>query len=160
MVEMTPDDAPSATVKELHPGETARAFDAMSELRPHLTSVDEFVARVDDIQRAEGYRLIGALVPGVEQAAAVAGFRVGNNLALGRNMYVDDLVTSPAYRSRGHAGALMEWLIEEAVTLGCAAFHLDSNTNRHDAHRLYLKAGMNITSFHFGLNVLSRSADR
>lgn len=137
------------TIRELLRGETALAYLAMRELRPHVGEEDEFSARVDDVQRPQGYRLVGSFESGVDHAAAVAGFRVGDNLAWGHFLYVDDLSTLPAARRRGHGAALLEWLRQEAERLGCDQVHLDSGTQRHDAHRVYLSTGYAITSFHF-----------
>jgi hypothetical protein len=49
--------------RELLPPETGRAFTAMKELRTGLTDRQLFVRQVDEIQRPEGYRLVG-VVPG------------------------------------------------------------------------------------------------
>jgi GNAT superfamily N-acetyltransferase len=146
-------------VRELEAGETQAAFAAMRELRPHVADVSEFVRRVDDVQRAQGYRLVGVFVDGAPDAVAVAGFRVTNNLADGHNLYVDDLVTAEAHRGRGHARRLMTWLVDEATRVGCNTLHLDSATYRHAAHRLYLTAGLDITAFHFGLVLRAFDAD-
>ena len=123
----------------------------MRPLRPHLAGGDAFVARVDEVQRPEGYRLVAAFEDGHE-AVAVAGFRILHNLAWGtRALYVDDLSTRPDARRRGHAGALLGWLRAEARRLECDEFHLDSGVGpeRLDAHRLYFNAGMRIASYHF-----------
>lgn len=136
-------------VRELGPEDTIAAFAAMAELRTHLTSPDEFVRRVNELQRPEGYRLVASFDDGAEQASAVAGFRLGHNLALGHHLYVDDLVTREEARKQGHAEALMAWLFEEARRVGCDQLHLDSATFRHDAHRFYLKQGLYISAFHF-----------
>ncbi|MGO8949985.1 MAG: GNAT family N-acetyltransferase [Ktedonobacterales bacterium] len=85
----------------------------------------------------------------MEHAAAVAGFRTGHSLALGYALYVDDICTRTAFRGRGHAGHLMQWLVEEARRLGCVQLHLDSGVQRYDAHRLYLNQRMVITAYHF-----------
>ena len=156
---MSPHNPGDAAVRELIAGDTALAFDAMSELRPHIESVDEFVERVDDLQRPQGYRLVGAFAPGIDAAVAVAGFRTGHNLADGHYLYVDDLVTLAAHRKKGYAGAVMEWLRDEAAALGCDVLDLDSATRRHDAHRFYLGTGMDITAFHFGLKLSRDGAD-
>jgi GNAT superfamily N-acetyltransferase len=123
----------------------------MRELRPQFTDEEAFVRRVDEVQRAEGYRLVGAFEDGEAEAAAVAGFRVGHLLAWGRFLYVDDLSTLPAARRRGHGRALLEWLAGEGRRLGCDQLHLDSGVGpeRFDAHRLYLNVGLAITSHHF-----------
>lgn len=131
---------------ELGDEQTALAFPAMKELRPHLVDVAEFVERVRR-QRAEGFRLAGSFSG--ESVVAVAGFRCGENLSLGRNLYVDDLVTMSVARRQGHAGALLRWLDEEAGRAGCAYVHLDSASHRHDAHRRYLTSGHKIVALHF-----------
>jgi GNAT superfamily N-acetyltransferase len=121
----------------------------MRALRGHVEDEAEFVRRVNEEQRPEGYRLVGAFEGG--RCTAVAGFRELHTLAWGHVVYVDDLSTLPAARRRGQARALLEWAAAEAARLGCHALHLDSGVeaNRLDAHRLYLNTGMRITSFHF-----------
>ncbi|MBI3921087.1 MAG: GNAT family N-acetyltransferase, partial [Armatimonadetes bacterium] len=84
---------------------------------------------------------------------AVAGFRLSENLAWGRFLYVDDLVTDEAERSRGHGQELLEWLLEYAHQQDCDQFHLDSGVQRFGAHRFYLRHGMDITSHHFALKL-------
>src|SRR5215211_978553 len=116
-------------------------------------SEEEFVRRVDEDQRPQGYRLVGAFEG--ERCVAVAGFRLIRNLAVGDHVYVDDLATHPDARRRGHGRALLEWCAEEARKLGCAHLQLDSAVERTrlDAHRLYFNAGMRITSYHFSRDV-------
>ena len=140
----------TATLRELPVGETALAFEAMRALRPHLADDAEFVRRVDELQRPQGYRLI-AVVEDDGAVGAVAGFRVFEMLASGRVLYVDDLSTLPASRRRGHGRALLDWCAAEAARLGCDALHLDSGVgaDRRDAHRLYFNFGMRIAAHHF-----------
>lgn len=142
-------------IVELLPPKTHRAFAAMRELRPSILDSDAFVSQVDKVQRPAGYRLV-AVVPDVDgNAEAVAGFRVGDNLAWGRHLYVDDLSTVPEARGKGHAASLLGWLSAEAERLGCAAIHLDSGVgeNRAVAHRLYLGDGFRISSHHFSKDI-------
>ncbi|HUQ59429.1 GNAT family N-acetyltransferase [Lentzea sp.] len=135
------------TVAELAAEDTALAFDALRELRPHLTSAEELVELVR-AQRREGYRLAASFDP-AGRVVAVAGFRHITNLYAGPHLYIDDLSTLPPARGQGHASALLRWVDEEARRLGCAGVHLDSGTQRHDAHRLYLGSGYVIPAFHF-----------
>ena len=137
-------------VRELLPPDTGLAFEAMRALRTHYTDRGAWVARVDDLQRPDGYRLVAAFGDGTE-AVAVAGFRLGHNLAWGRFIYVDDLSTLPAARGRGRGEALLRWIFEEAERLGCDEVHLDSGSvpERWAAHRLYHRVGMNISAHHF-----------
>jgi GNAT superfamily N-acetyltransferase len=137
-------------IRELAAGETHRAARALLELRPHHAPAEAIVAAADG-QRAAGYRLAASFEDGEDDAAAVAGFRISENLAWGRHLYVDDLSTRADRRGRGHGGALMRWLAREACRAGCGELHLDSGVgpDREDAHRLYFNSGLRIASYHF-----------
>ncbi|MFN2490736.1 MAG: GNAT family N-acetyltransferase [Actinomycetota bacterium] len=145
----------SATIRELGPHDTGAAYRVMASLR-ELSSEIEFVTRVNELQRLEGYRVIGSFEDGDSTCVSVAGFRVAHNLAWGSFLYVDDLATLPERRGRGHAGALVAWLHHEAARLGCDEVHLDSGTHRHGAHRFYFGQGMHVSSFHFSVEPQAR----
>ncbi len=129
--------------------EVLACFAVMRELRPLLVEA-EFVERVR-AQAAEGYSL--AMLEAEGAVSTVAGFRVQGMLHSGKTMYVDDLVTAAAARSRGHGHAMLQWLIERARAAGCETFSLDSGTQRVDAHAFYLRERLRITSFHFQLRL-------
>lgn len=124
----------------------ARCFPVMVELRPTL-SREEFVERVSRQQESFGYGLVYLEEGG--RIRAVAGFRISECLAWGKFLYVDDLVSAGGDRSRGHGGALFDWLVEHARSLSCDQLHLDSGVQRFEAHRFYLRKRMDITSHHF-----------
>ncbi|HEY9735372.1 MAG TPA: GNAT family N-acetyltransferase [Trichocoleus sp.] len=123
----------------------SRCFPVVVQLRPHL-SQGEFINRVLQ-QRQEGYQI--AFVEEGEAVTAVAGFRLMNLLFRGRVLYVDDLVTDEAQRSKGYGQQLLDWLTEQARAQGCSALELDSGVQRSGAHRFYFREGLAITSFRF-----------
>jgi GNAT superfamily N-acetyltransferase len=125
----------------------ARCFAVMQELRPHLKEA-EFVARIQR-QQASGYLLLALIHE--EEVRAVAGYRISENLAWERFLYVDDLVARNSDQGSGYGSRLIDWLIAEARAQGCAQFHLDSGVQRFQAHRFYLHKGLDITSHHFAL---------
>ncbi len=127
----------------------AACYAVMRELRPHIVE-NEFIPRVRSQEKA-GYRL--AFLAETVGVVAVAGFRVGNNLAWGNFLYVDDLVTLTAHRSKGYGAKLLIWLKEYAAKEGCLQLHLDSGVQRKEAHRFYEREGMTITGFHFAENI-------
>lgn len=129
------------------PASIDRCYPVMRELRTHLTHT-EFRARVMR-QQPLGYRLVYLEEAG--EVRAVAGYRFLENLAWGKFLYVDDLVTHAADEGKGYGGRLFDWLVEEAKRAGCDAFHLDSGVQRFGAHRFYLGKLMNITCHHFAL---------
>jgi GNAT superfamily N-acetyltransferase len=139
-------------IREILQPHTGLAFLAMRALRPQLSDEGAFVRHVDDVQRPEGYRIVGAFDDASSRhAIAVAGFRTGHSLAWGRFLYIDDLSTLPEARRRGHGRQLLEWVTDEARRLGCGQLHLDSGVgiDRVDAHRLYFNAGLHISGYHF-----------
>ncbi len=138
-------------IREILAPETGLAFEPMRELRTDLGDEQSFVRQVNEVQRPEGYRLVAAFEAETSAPSAVAGFRIAHGLAWGHYLYVDDLSTLPEARRRGHARALLDWLIEEGRRLDCNQFHLDSGVgiDRGDAHRLYMNAGLVISAHHF-----------
>ena len=70
----------------------------MHELRPHIDEQD-FVSRVRAQAQVNAFQL--AYVRDQDLIVAVAGFRIGYNLAWGHYLYVDDLVTRATHRSQG-----------------------------------------------------------
>jgi len=121
----------------------------MFELRPHLEAAT-FVRLVRAMQR-EGYILAGLEDGG--EVRAVAGFRINVLLARGKNLYVDDLVTSEASRSHAYGATLLQWLIQYARDKDCDSFDLDSGVHRFRAHRFYFREGMHINAYHFTLSL-------
>ena len=132
----------------------AACYRVMRELRPHIPE-KEFIPRVRS-QEKRGYRLVA--VEDGNGIVAVAGFRIGENLAWGRFLYVDDLVTSERFRSQGYGTRLLTWLRECAVAEGCHQLHLDSGMQRGDAHRFYEREGMSKGGFHFVESLSSKKA--
>jgi GNAT superfamily N-acetyltransferase len=127
-----------------------RCHPVMRELRTHLHNAERFVERVQR-QQDEGYLL--AFLETEHEVRAVAGYRVLEALFSGKFLYVDDLVTREADRSRGYGGQLFDWLMEPARERGCESLELDAGVQRFDAHRFYLLKRMNITSYHFRLKL-------
>ncbi|WP_263120582.1 GNAT family N-acetyltransferase [Cellulomonas sp. RIT-PI-Y] len=123
----------------------AQALPVLQELRTELTA--EQLAEVIAEGAPQGLRFTAAVDDGVVRA--VAGWRVLANTHLRRKLYVDDLSTAAAERSRGYGSALLGELARRARELGCAAIDLDSGVHRFDAHRFYLRERMHISSHHF-----------
>ncbi|MGB3942536.1 MAG: GNAT family N-acetyltransferase [Candidatus Manganitrophaceae bacterium] len=133
----------------------AACYPVMWELRPHILE-SAFVSRVRS-QEKSGYRL--AYIRAGSGPVAVAGFRIGENLAWGRFLYLDDLVTLESRRSRGYGAALLTWLTDFAAKEGCRQIHLDSGIQRKEAHRFYEREGMALASFHFRKEIPSKTEE-
>jgi len=132
------------------PKDLGRCFPVMGELRTHITDEASFVERVLR-QQKQGYQL--AFLESEGEIRAVAGYRFLESLFSGKNLYVDDLVTRDADRSRGFGAQLLDWLIEQARANNCESLELDSGVERFDAHRFYFSKRMSISSYHFRIKL-------
>ena len=125
--------------------EIINCFNVMSELRTHLLKKD-FLETVRHME-TEGYKL--AFIEDQGIVVSVAGYSISTNLFMGKNLYVYDLVTAKNHRSKGHGEKMVSWLRGVAKNADCRFYHLDSGTQRTEAHKFYLREGFSIASFHF-----------
>lgn len=127
----------------------AQAAPVLQELRTTRT-VEELLQVVAD-GAAQGLRFTGVFDG--DTCLGVAGWRVLVTTSALKKLYVDDLVTADAARSRGVGQLLLAHLREHAVSVGCTVLDLDSGVQRHGAHRFYLRERMSIVSHHFALEL-------
>jgi GNAT superfamily N-acetyltransferase len=124
-------------------------WDVVHELRPHLDQEQYLTLILYMID--EGYKMIYVEENG--KAVSFCGYRVTTMLHRGRSIYIDDLCTLPEARGKGHAKALLDYILGKARSEELQSVHLDSGHHRHDAHRLYLNSGFKITSHHFAIEI-------
>lgn len=131
--------------------EVAACFPLMAQLRPHLSGEEEFVARWRR-QVDEGYRLAVLKRDGI--IAALAGFRLQENLIYGRFLYVDDLVTDEKLRSTGLGERMMRYLETIAREEGCDRLVLDTPLANVLGHRFYYRQGLLARALRFNLSLV------
>lgn len=128
-------------------------FDVMVQLRDACRR-EAFVEQVQR-QREAGYNLTYAREIAPEagresgRVVAVSGWRIRETLAMGRHLYVEDLVVDEAARSGGYGAQMIEHLRARAAEEGCAAMLLDSGVQRYAAHRFYLQQRFDIRAYLF-----------
>ncbi len=125
-----------------------RAEGVHRQLRPTLPA--DYAGRLAQVF-ANGGRL--AVAADGEGVLGVALWRLVENTYEGRRLYVDDLVTDEAQRSRGVGKALLGHLEEKARRLDCDVLALDSGAQRAAAHKFYFREGMHIPGFCFRKNL-------
>ncbi|MET1116365.1 MAG: GNAT family N-acetyltransferase [Comamonas sp.] len=128
-------------------GDLRLAAPLMRELRPQLDGEADLAARVQR-QRLQGYQLLGAFEADAS-LAALAGYRLQENLVYGRFLYVDDLVTAPARRGAGWGARLLRALERVARAEGCSRLVLDTGLANTRAQRFYLRAGLQTGALRF-----------
>lgn len=136
--------------------ELRSCWPVMRQLRPHLPSADDFIARVRRMQN-DGYRLL-AVWQG-DTALALAGYRLQENLVYGgRFLYVDDLVTDEATRGTQCGARLIEATTRIADEAGCVRFVLDTGLSNALAQRFYFRQGLLTEAIRFGRTLRTGAA--
>ena len=126
--------------------DVAATFGVMQQLRAHLRTPEDLVARVA-VQRRQGYRLL--MLVDADQPVALAGYRLLDNLIYGRFLYVDDLIADAGERGRGHGERLIAALREIARGEQCARLVLDTGLPNVLAQRFYFRVGLLPHGLHF-----------
>jgi ribosomal protein S18 acetylase RimI-like enzyme len=117
----------------------AACFPVISELRPHLKDVAEWVECASHM-KADGYRVLAAWDD--DRVLAIAGYRVMDNLIHGRFLYVDDLVTAEGERGKGLGAALITELTVIGTGEHCQRLVLDTAAANANARRFYRREGL------------------
>jgi GNAT superfamily N-acetyltransferase len=130
--------------------EIMSTFSTFKQLRPHLTE-DNFLGKIKRLQDNYGFNLVAVIEN--DKVKATAGYRIAESLAWGNYFYVDDLITDEKSRRKGYAKILWNWLLSKEKENVWEQFHLDSGVHRYDAHRFYLKGGLDITCHHFQMTL-------
>jgi GNAT superfamily N-acetyltransferase len=125
--------------------EIQKCWYVFSLLRPHLQE-ETFVEKVMEMI-SEGYQI--AYIEEDGEVVSAIGFRYLQMLFNGKQIYIDDLTTSDKVRAKGHASALLDFVVNIGISKGYNCVSLDSGPSRHTAHRLYLNKGFQINSLHF-----------
>ena len=124
---------------------SAEILPVLQQLRPHLTA--EAFAAIYEEGYATGLRFLAAYDG--DRCVGLAGWRLWAKTNAVRELYVDDLVTDEATRSKGVGAALLGELEHRARAAGCTVLALDSGVHRAGAHRFYFREGMSIASYRF-----------
>jgi GNAT superfamily N-acetyltransferase len=114
--------------------EILQAFPLMRTLRDRIAAVT-FLNEVR-LQQRQGYRLIGGF--DADALLVLAGVRRAHTLSRGDHLFVDDLVSAPSARGRGHGRVMMQWLARSAASDGIPRIYLDA---RITARGFYEKLG-------------------
>ena len=136
------------TFRDVGEAEIAACYELMRQLRPHLKSQEEFIARWRR-QSADGYRIVALWEQG--GPVAIAGYRLTENLVHGKFLYVDDLISDQSARSRGHGARLLDKLKEDGRALGCNKLVLDTGLDNFLAHRFYFRQGLLAQALRFNI---------
>ena len=122
------------TVAELMSEDEIReAFFILREFRGNLS--EAAYVELQGEMREQGYRMFG--LSDSDRLVSVAGVRIISNFRWGRHLWVYDLVTGAADRSKGYGGELLGWLEGFAARNGCSLVALSSDISKSETHRFF-----------------------
>ncbi|GER66547.1 GNAT family N-acetyltransferase [Weizmannia acidilactici] len=134
-------------IKELtNREEWKSAFPVMKQLRVHLDE-EHYLQLVEEAARSANYKMFAVYEGG--KIVAVTGFMPMMTLYNGRFIWVCDLVTDAACRSKGYGARLIGYVEQWAKEKGYGIVSLSSGLQRKDAHRFYEKMDYDKVSYVF-----------
>lgn len=87
------------------------------------------------------------------QIVAMACFRTIQAASGGKTFYLETIVTQPDHRKKGYGSTLLQWMIQYAKEKGYDHFSLDAGQEHIEAHRLYIRYGLQNDGTHFSNDV-------
>lgn len=122
-------------IKELKTvAEWREAFRVIQQLRTHLDE-EEYLDLVKEAAQKDNYQMAALFED--RRIVAVIGFMPMITLYNGRFIWVCDLVTDSASRSKGHGATLLNYVEKWAKEHNYSKVSLSSGLKRVDAHRFY-----------------------
>ncbi|MDZ5607683.1 GNAT family N-acetyltransferase [Bacillus pseudomycoides] len=98
--------------------------------------------------KEERYQLF-SLYNEENEVASLAGVAVCTNFYNKKHVFVYDLVTAEAHRSKGYGEVLLSYIERWGKEQGCTCIALTSAFPRIDAHRFYEREGYDKVSYSF-----------
>lgn len=126
-------------IKELTtPAELELGYVVLKELRTEL-GFQEFQVLYCSAREHDGYTLVGVCEG--EVLAAVMGYRVLYDFVHGKHLYIDDLVVTERFRSRGIGAKLLRYSEKVAAQLDCKGLRLCTGVENEAGKRFYEREG-------------------
>ncbi|EMY5507904.1 GNAT family N-acetyltransferase [Bacillus wiedmannii] len=97
--------------------------------------------------KEENYKLLS--LRDEEEVVSLAGVAICTNFYNEKHVFVYDLVTAEAHRSKGYGKVLLSYVEKWGKEKGCSSIVLTSAFPRMDAHRFYEREGYDKVSYSF-----------
>ncbi|KFN01284.1 GNAT family N-acetyltransferase [Bacillus clarus] len=98
--------------------------------------------------KEENYKLF-SLYDEEDEVVSLAGVAVCTNFYNEKHVFVYDLVTAEAHRSKGYGKVLLSYIEKWGIEKGCESIVLTSAFPRVNAHRFYEREGYDKVSYSF-----------
>ncbi|GAB6564971.1 GNAT family N-acetyltransferase [Bacillus mobilis] len=121
-------------------------FPVLQQLRTKLSR--EEASFLFQKMKEENYKLL-SLRDEDEEVVSLAGVAICTNFYNEKHVFVYDLVTVEAHRSKGYGKVLLSYVEKWGKEKGCSSIVLTSAFPRIDAHRFYEREGYDKVSYSF-----------
>ncbi|MBE7095097.1 GNAT family N-acetyltransferase [Bacillus cereus] len=121
-------------------------FPVLQQLRTKLSK--EEVSSLFQKMKEENYKLFSLRNEG-DEVVSLAGVAICTNFYNKKHVFVYDLVTAEAHRSKGYGNVLLSYIENWGKENECESIVLTSAFPRLDAHRFYEREGYDKVSFSF-----------
>lgn len=129
------------TEKQLH-----EVLPVLQQLRTKLSK--EEASSLFRKMKEENYKLF-SLRNEEDEVVSLAGVAICTNFYNKKHVYVYDLVTAEAHRSKRYGNVLLSYIEDWGKENGCESIALTSAFPRLDAHRFYEREGYDKVSYSF-----------
>lgn len=119
------------SLNELH-----LCYQVMKELRAHL-NYEDFLRLYNQAHQNEGYQLVTAKQD--NKIVGLMGYRILHDFVHGKHLYIDDLVATAKYRSKGIGSALLLYAEKLAAQNGCKKLRLCTGIDNEAGKKFYEK---------------------
>jgi len=123
-----------------------RIYPVMAELRTHL-SLSDYLTIYKNAHFADGYEIVA--IADDEEVYAVMGYRVLHDFVHGQHLYIDDLVTASAHRSKGLGARLLKHAESIAKESGCKSLRLCTGIENELGKKFYEDNGWHLRAVVF-----------
>lgn len=124
--------------------ELEKCFPVMKELRPHL-NIDDYISIYDKSHKSDGYEIVAIKIN--NNVVAVMGYRILFDYVRGKHIYIDDLVSTAAARSKGFGAELLSYAESVAKDLDCKTLRLCTGIENERGVKFYEKNGWTKRAF-------------
>lgn len=121
-------------------------FPVLQQLRTKLSR--EEASSLFQKMKEENYKLF-LLRNEENEVVSLAGVAICTNFYNEKHVFVYDLITAEAHRSKGYGNVLLSYVEKWGKEKGCSSIVLTSAFPRIDAHRFYEREGFNKVSYSF-----------
>lgn len=115
-----------------------RFFPVISELRPRLT-FNEYVELYNEAHKRDEFNLVAIEEDNI--VLAVMGYRILFDFVRGKHVYIDDLVSTEAARSKGLGAELLLFAKKIAIDEKCKGLRLCTGLDNFRGIKFYEKHG-------------------